>query len=345
MSKSMQCSSNTKQEQSSRIVVQATKTYSNSFWKITNHQSVQASSVEVRKESAERIVHNGSLFNQTANTLFLPQGSSPIKDSIIRTTNMENRIKYPPKSHKPAVVSNGSPGPSFEGVGRLQLERYNLRDGKAYVLIFHHTKFLNDCSASREGSEKDLALLKKFFTKYRVKSLDICENYTVDKVRKKMADISKKNFSSICCLLVIIMSHGDSKDLIKARDGMFNLEEEIVELTLLNDTLKNKPKIFIIQACKGRAVMETDAIRSATNKNDIMKCFSTYEGTAAFRDPLRGTFFIQGLFSLIEENGDKDLKELMTLLRKKFIDERFQQVPTDMSTLTKKFYFRDLKLN
>lgn len=60
-----------------------------------------------------------------------------------------------------------------------------MRDQKGYVLIFHHKHFKN-AKAIREGSEKDLQFLKDFFNKYRVKSPEICENYTVLRIKDKM---------------------------------------------------------------------------------------------------------------------------------------------------------------
>ncbi|XP_039428959.1 caspase-7 isoform X2 [Culex pipiens pallens] len=222
------------------------------------------------------------------------------------------------------------------------VERYNLRDQKGYVLIFHHKHFKN-AKAIREGSEKDLQLLKHFFTRYRVKKPDICENYTVLRIKDKMRKIAEKDFSKYSCLLVIVMSHGETKDRIQAYDNLYNFEQEVVERVLTNTTLKDKPKLFFIQACKGSATMQHDVTSVATNKNDMLKCYSTYEGTVSLRDPRLGTYFIQTLFTLIDEQGDKDVADLMILTRKRFKDDKVPQAPTDTSTLTKKFYFRDLK--
>ncbi|EDS37508.1 Caspase-3 [Culex quinquefasciatus] len=207
------------------------------------------------------------------------------------------------------------PGSSFSS----SVERYNLRDQKGYVLIFHHKHFKN-AKAIREGSEKDLQLLKHVFTRYRVKKPDICENYTVLRIKDKMR--KKKDFSKYSCLLVIVMSHGETKDRIQAYDNLYNFEQEVVERVLTNTTLKDKPKLFFIQACKGSATMQHDATSVATNKNDMLKCYSTYEGTVSLRDPRLGTYFIQTLFTLIDEQGDKDVADLMILTRRRFKDDK-----------------------
>lgn len=139
------------------------------------------------------------------------------------------------------------------------------------------------------------------------------------------------------------MSHGKANDQILAVDGCYQLDSAIVEPTLMNDSLKGKPKIFLVNACKGDAKMETDYVLTATNKFDILKCFSTYEGTVSFRDETSGTTFIQTFFKLIERTHGMEVLEIMRLLRNHFSDARVGQAPTDTSTLTKQFYFSDLK--
>lgn len=66
------------------------------------------------------------------------------------------------------------------------LEKYDLRK-PAYVVIFHHL-FKNDKALFRKGSEHDLKLIKDFFKKYNAKISDICEDFSVAKVKKKMSE-------------------------------------------------------------------------------------------------------------------------------------------------------------
>ncbi|XP_021709832.1 caspase-3 isoform X3 [Aedes aegypti] len=229
-----------------------------------------------------------------------------------------------------------SPGPVT-----LSLEKYDLRK-PAYVLIFHNI-FKNDKKFHRKGSEHDLKLIKEFVKGYNMKIADICEDFSVTKVKKKMNKVSLKNFGSYSSLMIVIMSHGGLNDQIQASNGFYHLDTTIVEPTLMNETLKGKPKLFFVQACKGDAVMEADATQTATNKFDILKCFSTYEGTLSFRDTTEGTTFIQTLFKLIEQNSDKEIIDIMRLMRNIFCVNKIAQAPTETSTLTKKFYFNDLK--
>lgn len=226
-------------------------------------------------------------------------------------------------------------------VNTTKQERYVLSK-PAYVLIFHHI-FKNDKALFRKGSEHDLKLIRDFFGNYNAKIANICEDFSVQKVKNRMNEVRRKKFDKYSCLIVIIMSHGKANDQILAVDECYQLDKAIVEPTLMNDTLKGKPKIFIVNACKGNAQMETDYVLSATNKFDILKCFSTYEGTVSFRDDMSGTTFIQTFFKLIEKSHGKEVIEIMRLLRNTFVDNRIAQAPTETSTLTKQFYFSDLK--
>ncbi|EDS37507.1 Caspase-3 [Culex quinquefasciatus] len=46
--------------------------------------------------------------------------------------------------------------------------------------------------------------------------------------------------------------------------------------------------------------------------------------TISFRDSERGTYFIQILLSLIKENEDKDLSEIMDLIRRCFYRAKYE---------------------
>lgn len=221
------------------------------------------------------------------------------------------------------------------------LEKYDLRK-PAYVVIFHHL-FKNDKALFRKGSEHDLKLIKDFFKKYNAKISDICEDFSVAKVKKKMSEVRTKNLSNYSCLIVVIMSHGGLNDKIQTVDGFYQLDNAVVEPTLMNDTLKGKPRLFFVQACKGDAVMESDITPTATNKFDILKCFSTYEGTLSYRNSMTGSTFIQTLFELIRQHSDKEIIDIMRLMRNEFDKNKVGQAPTETSTLTKQFFFEDLK--
>ena len=90
-------------------------------------------------------------------------------------------------------------------------------------------------------------------------------------------------FFCICFffLVIVILSHGKANDSIAATDGLYNLNELILYPILDIPSLKDKPKIFIIQACKGDLVpgeYKTDALTTRGPPTEILKCYSTFEG-------------------------------------------------------------------
>lgn len=121
--------------------------------------------------------------------------------------------------------------------------------------------------------------------------------------------------------MVVILSHGDQNETIYAADGVFNLQTMLVDRVAMNETLQGKAKIFIVATCKGSSTavlgggaasrpLQTDATpfaeptaKALPYMRDTLKCFSTYEGFVSWRDPDRGTVFVQELCNVLTEHG------------------------------------------
>ncbi|XP_021709829.1 caspase-8 [Aedes aegypti] len=212
----------------------------------------------------------------------------------------------------------------------------------AGVVIFHHL-FENDPERIRRGSQHDHKLVIDFFNELNAKVIYSHQDPKVRKVKTTMENVRKMDFGAYSCLIIVIMSHGDIKNQICALDGKYNLDDDIVDPTRANKSLRGRPKIFIVQACKGQNLIEADCNKTVPSPSDILICFSTYEGTPAFRIVDEGTYFIQTLIKMLREMPEMSIVEIMPLIRSEFRSKGIRQVPTDMSTLTKSFFFRDLK--
>ncbi|KFB43193.1 AGAP010826-PA-like protein [Anopheles sinensis] len=169
-------------------------------------------------------------------------------------------------------------------------EKYDLSK-KAYVVVLHHHKY-TESFMDRKGSAVDLALIKDFFRFYRTEpdDLDIHENLSLLQVRLLMDGIYQKDFSAYSCLIVIIMGHGAENDTILAdvyynkkkelvRDVYF-LDEDVMEKVAMNRTLAGKPKMFIVNACRGENRVEVDSAvrRERYDNSDTIRFQSTFEG-------------------------------------------------------------------
>ncbi|XP_053668203.1 caspase-14-like [Anopheles marshallii] len=213
---------------------------------------------------------------------------------------------------------------------------------KAYVLVFHHYKFQTS-KHNREGSSKDMRKIEEIIRYYRCDRPDINENKTARDVRKKMETISKKDFTEYSCLIVFIMSHGDEQDSIMAYDGnMYSLQSDIVEQCTMNRTLNDKPKIFVVQACRGDAKIVADATRSMSHKIDIVAFQSSYQGTVSFRHVEQGSFFMQAFLQLLHGNNQKSILDVNEELNREFRAKNILQTPTLTTTLQKKLIFGQL---
>ncbi len=112
--------------------------------------------------------------------------------------------------------------------------------------------------------------------------------------------VSNKNFIDFSCLVVAVLSHGEEKNQVSAKDQYYDFDETVVNPIAKNITLLGCPKIFIINACRGyeRNVyvsdsrypeMEVDSsstyippiqemVRPIPYMKEILKLYSCYEG-------------------------------------------------------------------
>ena len=126
----------------------------------------------------------------------------------------------------------------------------------------------------RTGTGRDCLLLKESFQvlKYNVK---VKENSTADEMLKQLIheNISQEN-KNCDSLVVCFLTHGD-KNSIHGNDGKSSLPYTAIWSTFgqENSTLRNKPKIFIIQSCltEVTARLDADKVNTDTNLYDAMK--------------------------------------------------------------------------
>lgn len=70
--------------------------------------------------------------------------------------------------------------------------------------------------------------------------------------------------------------------MISAKDELYSIDDDVLFPMVRNDTLRGKPKIILVQACKGDKEIEifADSIKSSPggNPDEILKFYSTFEG-------------------------------------------------------------------
>ncbi|XP_075047809.1 caspase-9 [Mixophyes fleayi] len=141
-------------------------------------------------------------------------------------------------------------------------------------------------------------------------------------------------------------------------------------------SLRGKPKLFFIQACGGdqkdrgysvdsgdppsnhdaqtlqsdaTAVRpdegdrdETDAMVSLPTYSDILVSYSTCPGFVSWRDKISGTWYVEVLDKVLEENdGTLDLQTMLVMVADRVSPKgSYKQIPGFFNFLRKRFYFK-----
>ncbi|XP_035893104.1 caspase-3-like isoform X2 [Anopheles stephensi] len=305
----------------------------------SNGRTTRISSVTMTREVqiSQSMTSTRTSVNSVTSQSFRSAGTIAPGAAVIRSSRGPRSINNQPSADASKVSIPTKTRVAFSP--QIEDIEYDLSQ-KAYVLVFHHYKFA-DIKLNREGSAKDMQKIREILSNYRCSTLDINENLTVLNVRKKMREIQAKQFSKNSCLIVFIMSHGQINDYIVGYDGgTYHLHDDIVEQCTANQTLQGKPKIFAVQACRGTAVMETDARKpTVSDKSDIVVFQSSYHGTVSYRSPTTGSSFMQAFLRLLHENNHQCISKVGKLLNSEFKDRSVGQAPPLTITLRKELIF------
>ncbi|CAL1528600.1 unnamed protein product [Lymnaea stagnalis] len=165
------------------------------------------------------------------------------------------------RTNQPATPNAKAIGPT-SSLGRQQSEEYPMNTRpRGLALIINNVNF--DHFSQRRGSNEDMRMIFNMF-----KKLDFQVTMESDKTGKQMKQLLE-NFAkyeplkSVSALSVVLLSHGTDNDCIFGIDGSLRGDEP-VKGTFISKfelgqffTAKNcpsmaqKPKLFIIQACRG----------------------------------------------------------------------------------------------
>ena len=199
------------------------------------------------------------------------------------------------------------------------------------VVIFNNKEFTDPHKYPiRHRSEKDVSDLCELFDDLNY----VVQSPYIDKTKAEMRNIIREyasdDYTSYGCLIIFIMSHGDTNNIISGDSQEIDLKEFITPLKR-NTSLQSKPKVFFIQACRGNTKMTADdgtatATSSSSNsvfsrfyddKNrlpkeaDFLYSYSTLEDHASYRDEEDGSWYIQMLCKAIREEESKEISAIL----------------------------------
>ncbi|XP_037360291.1 caspase-14 [Talpa occidentalis] len=234
----------------------------------------------------------------------------------------------------------------------LEEEAYDM-SGARLALVLCVTK-------AREGSEADLDALERMFQLLGFEAI-MKRNPTAQQFQEELEKFqeaidAREDFVS--CAFVVLMAHGQEGRLKGEDEQMVELENLFEVLNNKNClALRGKPKVYIIQACRGEhrdpgetigedeiVMITKDSPQTIPTYTDALHIYSTMEGYIAYRHDKEGSCFIQTLVDVFTENKGPILELLTEVTRQMAEAELVQEGrprkvnPEIQSTLRKQLY-------
>ncbi|XP_012866144.1 PREDICTED: caspase-8 isoform X2 [Dipodomys ordii] len=236
---------------------------------------------------------------------------------------------------------------------------------RGYCLIFNNYDFSEarklpslQKMKDRNGTKLDEDTLCQTFKELHFETV-LFQNYTAGDISEVLQSYQNTDHSEKDCFICCILSHGD-RGIIYGTDGK---KASIYDLTSYFTgsncpSLVGKPKIFFIQACQGQSYhkavpVETDSETDSESQKkyipdeaDFLLGMATVKNCVSYRDPVKGTWYIQSLCQNLRERcpqGD-DILTILTKVNYE-VSEKIdwknmgKQMPQPIFTLRKKLFF------
>ena len=214
------------------------------------------------------------------------------------------------------------------------------------MLIFNNKKYDR---GDRMGSTSDTVNAEKAWTQlgFEVQSFhDFRDEQINQKVYKY---ITKPETKRRTVFGITLMGHGE-EDKLKTYKGSTLTISGLITNVQKEPTLKNIPKLFFIQACRGKGRMKQVAIKAENITPlhaDTLVHYATYEDYVSFRSDTKmdgkkiGSWFIYALAKVINElhiNEEIEIHRLLTRINREVSQlvadkDHASQMPEFRSTL------------
>ncbi|XP_071115293.1 caspase-10-like [Haliotis cracherodii] len=251
---------------------------------------------------------------------------------------------------------------TLQGGNVMKEEEYVVRQGsgRGICLIINNIEFSTPRFRTRSGSEVDEDKLYTTFTRLGflvVKERDL----TSDGIRARILEFSKHTDHSgydafICCLL----THGNNNVLYGTDGASLPLSEITSEFTARQcPSLAGKPKIFFVQADRGKARMlglklprkmseaeggDGEEAQIVADEADFLIGYCTPPGYASYRHRSQGSWYIKRLCEVLDSSAsdNHDLLTNLVAVNSKIAGsvghKKEKQVAAPMFTLTKSLF-------
>ncbi|XP_014715118.1 caspase-14-like [Equus asinus] len=242
---------------------------------------------------------------------------------------------------------------------------YDCVDGELdrYDLSGRRKAFLMCVKRNRPGAQHDVMLMKEWLGQCQFEHTSCIDPDKMELLGKitSFRDGLNEIKDEIGCCLVTLMSHGEN-GFIKMKDDERVSLEDIFEMFNNKNcpALQEKPKIFIIQACRGEKrdsgvetddePMDSDDIsekRRLPTFSDYFIIYPTQADHVALRHPRTGSVMIEAMAEVFKQHGNRwHIADFFTRVNNRVVHTEFhlREEPIKVSlvmesTLTKSVYF------
>uniref|UniRef100_A0A8D0BXR3 Caspase 7 n=1 Tax=Salvator merianae TaxID=96440 RepID=A0A8D0BXR3_SALMN len=243
--------------------------------------------------------------------------------------------------------------------------KYNMEFKKVGKCIIINNKNFVEMD-TREGTDKDAGDLQKCFRNIGF-DVNVYNDLTCDDMERILSKAACEDHKDAACFACVLLSHGKEGCIYGTDKPM-----PINDLTAFFkgdrcQSLIGKPKLFFIQACRGSEFdngIQADSGSSNDNlemdanpgckipvEADFLYAYSTVPGYYSWRNPGKGSWFVQSLCSVLNEfSKELEILQILTMVNYKVarnyesqsVDPLYnekKQVPCVVSMLTKELYF------
>ena len=289
----------------------------------------------------------------------IPRGSSPTNAAV------------------PQVAQVSATTPHSEGTDGAKRDRYPVNSlPRGYCIIINNEKFTT--LRERAGSKWDADSLEELFREYLGFQVERYNDLDSHRIRKLMEMVQQQDHSRLSCLVVAILSHGVNGQ-VYGTDGV------LLKIDTLTDyftgrwcpSLNGKPKIFLLQACRGgnfdygainpestdsgeidqsvvSQVLDEDETDGGgysllPDNADFILAYATTPGYVSWRNSAFGTWFIKAFVDTMYNRASTDhlmdnLIEVNRIVAEEYESRGKQkQMPAPVTTLRYKLYLPPVK--
>ncbi|XP_072884069.1 caspase-14-like isoform X1 [Hemitrygon akajei] len=249
-------------------------------------------------------------------------------------------------SESPRQGNDVSSSPRASGP-QDQDDRYNMSGvRKAFILCV---------TEWRRGATIDLNNLQEILQSLGFEVSE-CIDPTGEEILSSLEKYRDSIEDEVCCSFVFILAHG-SEGKVKGRDGEEADLEEIFDMFNNEECLhlQQKPKVFVIQACRGdkrdhgaNLVQFQGYYPSEAEKlpmvSDTFVVYPSRPGYVAYRHRTQGSYMITFMTEVFKSHGNQEhLSDLFVRVSRQMVSGKYNGNKTTLvmeSTLTKAVYLK-----